>query len=158
MTQPNARPCCVGDTRADTSAKITPLNRPQNAPASVTQAATAPKLPPVAMPVVATASPSGPASRNGRVPQRSDPAPAITDVTPQESELMATRSAISGTLADRSRAISIRNGARVVPLAATVNMASDAAGSSGPGIRACSVNPVVALDALIGRSVAVIST
>ena len=71
---------------------------------------------------------------------------------------MATRSAISGTLADRSRAISIRNGARVVPLAATVNMASDATASSGHGIRACSANLVAARDVLIGRSVAVIST
>ena len=80
--------------------------------------------------------------------------PAITDVTPQESELMATRSAINGTLADRSRAISIRNGARVVPLAATVNMASDATANSGHGIRACRAKLPAARDVLI----AVIST
>ncbi len=48
---------------------------------------------------------------------------------------MATRLAIIGTLADRSRAMSIRNGARVVPLAATVNIASDAAASNAHGMR-----------------------
>ena len=53
-----------------------PLNRPQNPPAIVPQTATARKLPPVATPTVATASPSGPPIRNGRVPQRSEPAPA----------------------------------------------------------------------------------
>ena len=73
---------------------------------------------------------------------------------PQEIELIATRSAISGTLADRSRAISIRNGARVVPLAATVNIASDAAASSGHGMRACTAKLPAARDVLI----AVIST
>ena len=76
ITQPSARPCCVGRTRAETSVNTTPLNRPQQPPASVAQAATARKLPPVATPIVATARPSGPPIRNGRVPQRSDPAPA----------------------------------------------------------------------------------
>ena len=66
---------------------------------------------------------------------------------------MATRLAISGTLTDRSRAMSIRNGARVVPLAATVNMASEAAASSSHGSRSVGASRAVAL---AGRSVAVI--
>ena len=73
--------------------------------------------------------------RKGRVPHRSAPVPAKIEVMPQVMELIATRLAISGTLVCRSRAISIRNGARVVPLAETVNMASEVATSSGQGNR-----------------------
>src|SRR3712207_9433196 len=48
--------------------------------------------------------------------QRSEPAPAISEVAPQAIEVMAIRFATSGRLEDRSRAMSIRKGARVVPL------------------------------------------
>ena len=144
ITQPSARPCWVGRTRDETSVNTVPLNRPQNPPAIVPQAATARKLPPVATPTVATASPSGPPIRNGRVPQRSEPAPAKIEVMPQATEVMATRLAISGTLTERSRAMSIRNGARVVPLAATVNIASEAASSNAHGIRSRSANGAAA--------------
>ena len=152
ITQPSARPCWVGRTRDETSVNTVPLNRPQNPPAIVPQTATARKLPPVATPTVATASPSGPPIRNGRVPQRSEPAPAKIEVMPQATEVMATRLAISGTLTERSRAMSIRNGARVVPLAATVNIASEAASSRGQGRRSRVTNRVAVW---VGRSVAV---
>ena len=74
------------------------------------------------------------------MPQRSEPAPAKIEVMPQATEVIATRLAISGTLTDRSRAMSIRNGARVVPLAATVNIASEAASSRAHGMRSRSTN------------------
>jgi len=54
---------------------------------------------------------------------------------PQEIELTATRFATIGTLTPRSCAMSRRNGARVVPLAPTVNMASCEAVSSAHGRR-----------------------
>src|SRR4051794_4940292 len=123
MTQPSARPCWVAETRRETSVKITPVNMPQHAPPRVAQTATARKLPALATPADAPASAIGAAIRNGRLPQRSDPAPATIDERPQAIEVIATRLATTGTLLDRSRAISIRNGARVVPLAAAVNMA-----------------------------------
>ena len=135
ITQPSARPCWVGSTRAETSVNTTPLNMPQHPPA------TSPRRRPRGncrrsrrRPSPAPSA-SGPPIRNGRVPQRSDPAPANIEVMPQATEVMATRLATSGTLTDRSRAMSIRNGARVVPLAATVNIASEAASSKAQGMR-----------------------
>ena len=155
MTQPSARPCWSAETRPETSVKITPVNMPQHPPASVAQAATARKVPAVATPIDASASASGPPIRNGRRPHRSDPAPANIDVIPHEIEVTATRLATSGTLTRRSRAMSIRNGARVVPLAAAVNMASDAAASNAQGIRPDRENRAgIRSGALIGRSVA----
>src|ERR1051325_5424982 len=50
ITQPSARPCWLGSTRADTSVKVVPLNRPQNPPAMVAQTATLRKLGAVATP------------------------------------------------------------------------------------------------------------
>ncbi len=67
---------------------------------------------------------------------------------------MATRLATSGTLTRRSRAMSIRNGARVVPLAAAVNIASDAAASNAQGSRpGRDRRAATRSGALIGRSV-----
>src|SRR5262249_51448229 len=74
-------------------------------------------------------------TRNGRRPQRSEPAPARIEVMPQETELMAIRLATRATLVDRSRAMSMRNGARVVPLADMVNMVRQATDSSTHGKR-----------------------
>ena len=54
---------------------------------------------------------------------------------PQEIEVIATRLATSGRLVARSRAMSIRNGARVVPLQEAANIPRQAAASSGQGIR-----------------------
>ena len=79
------------------------------------------------------------------MPQRSEPAPANIEVMPQATEVMATRLAISGTLTDRSRAMSIRNGARVVPLAATVNIASEATSSRAQGRRSRRANCAAAV-------------
>src|SRR5690349_19186449 len=50
MTQPSARPCWVGETRRDTSVKITPVNMPQHPPPRVAQNATARKLSALATP------------------------------------------------------------------------------------------------------------
>ena len=58
---------------------------------------------------------------------------------------MATRLATTGTLTDRSRAISIRNGARVVPLAATVNIASEATISKAQGMRSRNASGAAAI-------------
>ena len=134
MTQPNARPCCPAETRPETSVNTTPVNMPQHAPPSVAHAVTARKLSAVATPAEARASAIGPPIRKGRRPHRSDPAPASIDAIPQAIEVIATRLATSGTLTRRSCAISIRNGARVVPLAAAVNIASEAAASNAHGI------------------------
>ena len=133
--------------------KITPVNIPLHPP-SVAQATTPGNVSAVATPEEATASASGPPIRNGRRPHRSDPAPANIDASPQEIEVMATRLATSGTLTRRSRAMSIRNGARVVPLAAAVNIASDAAASNAQGSRpGRDERAAIRSGALIGRSV-----
>ena len=154
MTQPKARPCWPAETRPETSVKITPVNIPLHPPPSVAQATTPRNVSAVATPEEATASASGPPIRNGRRPHRSDPAPANIDASPQEIEVMATRLATSGTLTRRSRAMSIRNGARVVPLAAAVNIASDAAASNAQGIRpGRDKRAATRSGALIGRSV-----
>ena len=79
------------------------------------------------------------------MPQRSEPAPAKIEVMPQATELIATRLATNGTLTDRSRAMSIRNGARVVPLAATVNIASEATVSKAQGMRSRKANCAAAI-------------
>ena len=60
--------------------------------------------------------------------------PAIMPETAHETEVAATRSATSGMLVDRSRAMSNRNGARVVPLEEAANMASPPASSSAHGM------------------------
>src|ERR1700733_12427552 len=135
IAQPSARPRWSGATRAETSAKITPLNMPQQAPDKVTHTATERKLSAVATPTVVNISAIGPPIRNGRRPQRSEPAPASIDVMPHDTELIAIRLATNATLTDRSRAMSIRNGARVVPLADMVNMVRQATDSSTHGRR-----------------------
>ncbi len=52
----------------------------------------------------------------------------------QEMEVAAARSATQSMLVDRSRAMSNRNGARVVPLEAAANMASAPAASNAQGM------------------------
>ena len=135
ITQPNARPCWPAATRWETSANTGPVNMPQQAPPSTAHPATARKDSAVATAPEAPASTSGPPIRNGRRPHRSDSAPATMAANPQAIEVTATRLATSGTLLDRSRAMSIRNGARVMPLPAAVNMASEAAISRAQGMR-----------------------
>ena len=82
-----------------------------------------------------SASATGPPTRKGRRPQRSDPAPAISEAAPQATEVIAIRLATSATEVPRSRAMSIRKGARVVPEEEAANMPRQQAASSAQGIR-----------------------
>ena len=59
--------------------------------------------------------------------------PAKTEDTPQEIDVAAIRFATIGRLVDRSRAMSIRKGARVVPEEEAANMPRQAAASSAQG-------------------------
>src|SRR4051794_25352109 len=134
ITHPKARPCWVADTRWETSVKIGPVKTPQQPPESAAHTAAVTKLSALATPVKAPARATGPPIRKGHLPQRSDAAPAPIDARPHAIEVMASKLAISGTLLDKSRAMSIRNGARVMPVADAVNMPSDAAIRSGQGM------------------------
>ena len=132
MTQPSALPCCPAETRAGDLGED---HAGEHAAAAAGQAwpcATARKLsrgrdadrrkanasgPPIGRPSPPTV---GAGARQHRA-------------IPQAIEVAATRSATSGTLTERSRAMSIRNGARVVPLAAAVNIAERPGGQQRPG-------------------------
>src|SRR5438045_2634584 len=83
------------------------------------------------------ASATGPPTRKGRRPKRSDQAPAKIEETPQAPEVSAIRLATSGRLVARSRAMSIRKGARVEPLEEAANMPRQAAASSAVGMGGC---------------------
>src|SRR5260370_10354714 len=120
--------------RAEASAISTPVKAPAQPPASVAQIATPEKVSAFATPIMHKASATGPPMRNGRRPHRSDPAPAISEAAPQATEVIAMRLATSGRLVVRSRAMSIRNGARVVPLQDAANMPRQASASSAQGI------------------------
>ena len=135
MTQPSARPRWRSTTRAEASAMSTPVKAPAQAPASVAQTATPKKLCDTAVPTMQRASATGPPTRNGRRPQRSDPAPATSEETPHATEVIAIRLATSGRLVRRSRAMSRGKGARVVPLEDAANMPRQAAASSAQGMR-----------------------
>src|SRR5258708_35191066 len=113
---------------------ITPVNMPLQPPAATDHEATNRNVGAVAIPTSVNARPRGPRIRNGRRPQRSDPAPANIPAIAQETDVAATRSATRGMLVDRSLAISSRNGARVVPLDAAANIERAPAASKAHGM------------------------
>ena len=76
----------------------TPVKAPAQAPASVAQTATPKKVCDTAAPTMQRASATGPPTRKGRRPHRSDPAPATSEETPQATEVIAIRLATSGRL------------------------------------------------------------
>src|SRR3954447_20751131 len=90
-----------------------------------------------------SASATGPPTRKGRRPKRSDQAPAKIKETPQATEGSAIRLATSGRLVARSRAMSIRKGARVVPLEEAANIPRQAAASSAQGMGGRAVGTAV---------------
>ena len=71
---------------------------------------------------------------NSLRPHRSDPAPATIEATPQAIEVIAIRLATMAMLVPRSRDMSNRNGARVVPLHEAANIPRHAAANSAHGI------------------------
>ena len=107
---------------------------PLQPPATTDHRVTIRKFGAVAIPTTAKQSASGPSSRNGRRPQRSDKAPASIAEIAQETEVADTRLATRGMLVDKSLAISSRNGARVVPLLEAANIANAPVASIAHGM------------------------
>ena len=143
ITQPSARPRCavhgagrgLGHQHAGVGPGAAaghgrPGRRPSEAPGGGPT------------PTRLSARPSGPPIRKGRRPQRSDPAPASSEATPQATEVIAIRLATSASEVSRSRAMSSRKGARVVPEQEAANMPRQQATSSAQGMRGSAASGV----------------
>ena len=89
---------------------------PAQPPPSVAHTTTHRKLPAIDWPSMAMASTNRPPTSIARRPIRSDSEPPTAEAMPHEVAVKDTRFATRPTLTPRSWLISIRNGARVVPL------------------------------------------
>src|SRR3990167_7256460 len=127
ITQPSARPRWLSATRPETSANATPVKAPQQPPAIVAHTPTQKNEPACACAARQRARANGEATSKARRPMRSDSQPPKAEATPQETDVSDTRLATSCMETSRSRAISSRNGARVVPLEVVANEPRQAA-------------------------------
>ena len=93
----------------------------------VAQTATQKKELASAWPTSVAASPDSAITSTTRRPRTSDSQPATADETPHAVAVREMRLATSAMLTERSRPMSIRKGARVVPLEVQANMPSEAA-------------------------------
>src|SRR6266851_4623423 len=116
ITQPSARPRWLSGTRPETSAKTTPMKAPAQPPPTVAQTATQKNEPASACASTARERAKRPPTSSGCRPTTSDNQPPSAEVMPQAVAVSDTRLATTGMLTSRSRAMSSRNGARVVPL------------------------------------------